>query len=116
MLSLFLLPLLGLAYFPRTDPGQFVINLKTPTGTNIPITEQAVAQVEKIVREEVRPEDLNLVVSNIGSTPGFSSMYTTNPRSHTAFVQASLKEDHSIGSYEYMERVRKRIRAELPDS
>jgi multidrug efflux pump subunit AcrB len=114
VLSLFLLPLLGLAYFPRTDPGQFVINLKTPTGTNIPITEQAVAHVERIVRDEVRPEDLNLVVSNIGSTPGFSSMYTPNSASHTAFVQASLKEDHSIGSYEYMDRVRKRIRAELP--
>jgi multidrug efflux pump subunit AcrB len=114
VLSLFFVPLVGLAYFPRTDPGQFVINLKTPTGTNIPITEQAVSQVEKIVREEVRPDDLNLLVSNIGSTPGFSSMYTPNSASHTAFVQASLKEDHSIGSYEYMDRVRRRVRNELP--
>ena len=31
-------PLVGLAYFPRTDPGQFVINLKAPTGTRIEIT------------------------------------------------------------------------------
>ena len=33
VLSLGLLPFLGVAYFPRTDPGQFVINLKAPTGT-----------------------------------------------------------------------------------
>jgi multidrug efflux pump subunit AcrB len=114
VVSLGLLPFVGLAYFPRTDPGQFVINLKTPTGTNVAITEEAVAAVEKVIREEVRPEDLNLIVANIGSTPGFSSMYTPNSASHTAFVQASLKEDHRIGSYEYMDRVRTRIRRELP--
>ncbi len=33
VLSLGLYPLTGVAYFPRTDPGQFVINLKAPTGT-----------------------------------------------------------------------------------
>ena len=114
-LSLALLPMLGLAYFPRTDAGQFVINLKTNTGTNIAITEEAVARIEKIVREEVSPEDLNLIVSNIGSTPGFSSMYTPNSASHTAFVQASLREDHRTGSYEYMDRVRRRIHKELPE-
>ena len=114
VLSLALVPMLGLAYFPRTDPGQFLINLKTPTGTNIAITEQAVARVEAIIREEVEPDDLNLLVSNIGSTPGFSSMYTPNSASHTAFVQASLHEGHRIGSYEYMDRVRSRIRRELP--
>lgn len=114
VLSLFLLPLLGLSYFPRTDPGQFVVNLKTPTGTNVEITEAAVKKVEEIVREEVKPTDLDRVVSNIGSTPGFSSMYTPNSASHTAFVQAGLHEDHSIGSYEYMDRVRERIRQDLP--
>lgn len=114
LLSFCLIPFVGLAYFPRTDPGQFVVNLKTPTGSSVPITEEAVARVEKIVREVVRPEDLNVIVSNIGSTPGFSSMYTPNSASHTAFVQASLRESHAIGSYEYMDRVRSRIAQELP--
>ena len=34
---------------------------------------------------------------------------------HTAFVQVSLKEDHKIGSYEYMARVRQRLAEELPE-
>lgn len=114
LLSLGLLPYLGMAYFPRTDPGQFVINLKTPTGTNVDLTEQAVARIENIVREEVGTEDLRLVVSNIGSVPGFSSMYTPNSASHTAFVQVSLNEDHRVGSYDYMDKVRARIRRDLP--
>lgn len=114
LLSLGLLPYLGMAYFPRTDPGQFVINLKTPTGTNVDLTEQAVARIENIVREEVGTEDLRLVVSNIGSVPGFSSMYTPNSASHTAFVQVSLHENHRVGSYDYMDKVRARIRRDLP--
>ncbi len=30
LLCFALYPLLGLAFFPRTDPGQFVINVKAP--------------------------------------------------------------------------------------
>ncbi len=33
VLSLALSPFLGVAFFPRTDPGQFVINVKAPSGT-----------------------------------------------------------------------------------
>ena len=53
ILSLGLYPLIGEAYFPRTDPSQFVINLKAPTGTRIEMTDQLVQQVEQIVREVV---------------------------------------------------------------
>lgn len=113
-LSLGLLPFLGVAYFPRTDPSQFVINLKAPTGTRLERTEELVKKVEGIVREEVPPEDLGVVVANIGVSPGFSSMYTPNSAQHTAFIQASLKEGHKLGSYEYMNRVRRRLVTDLP--
>ena len=56
LFSLALYPLIGKAYFPRTDPGQFVINLKAPTGTRIELTDQLVEQVEHIVREVVPRE------------------------------------------------------------
>jgi multidrug efflux pump subunit AcrB len=115
LLSFALLPKLGLAYFPRTDPGQFVINLKAPTGTRLELTEDSVKKVEDLVRRTVEPHDLRLIASNIGSTPGFSSIYTSNSASHTAFVQVSLNDDHRVGSYEYMARVRSAIRKELPE-
>jgi multidrug efflux pump subunit AcrB len=34
---------------------------------------------------------------------------------HTAFVQVSLKEDHQVGSYEYMAQVKQRLAKELPE-
>jgi len=114
VISLGLFPFVGVSYFPKTDPGQFVINLKAPTGTRLENTEKFVKQVEDIIRQEVAPEDLAVVVANIGVTPGFSSIYTANSAQHTATVQASLKEVHRIGSYEYMNRVRRRIGQKLP--
>ncbi len=108
------IPMMDMAYFPRTDPGQFVINLKAPTGTRIENTEKFVQKVEDIIRQEVKPEELAVIVSNLGITPDFSAMYSSNSGQHTAFVQVSLKEDHRIGSYEYMARVRRRLGRELP--
>jgi multidrug efflux pump subunit AcrB len=34
---------------------------------------------------------------------------------HTAFVEVSLKDDHKVGSYEYMARVKQRVAAEMPE-
>jgi multidrug efflux pump subunit AcrB len=114
ILSLGLYPLIGEAYFPRTDPGQFVINLKATTGTRLELTDKLVEQVEQVVREVVPTNDLKIIVSNIGVTPGFSSIYTPNSGPHTAFVQVGLNEGHRVSSFEYMNRVRSRLKNELP--
>jgi HAE1 family hydrophobic/amphiphilic exporter-1 len=115
VLSLALYPLVGLSFFPRTDAGQFIINVKAPTGTRIEVTEDYVKKVESIVRQVVRPADLNAIVSNIGVTPDLSSLSTPNSAMHTAFVEVGLKEDHKVGSYVYMDEARKRVSAELPE-
>jgi hydrophobic/amphiphilic exporter-1 (mainly G- bacteria), HAE1 family len=114
LLCLGLYPFLGVSFFPRTDPGQFVINLKAPSGTRVELTEDYVKQVEQIIRGVVPPSELQIVVSNIGITTDFSAIYTSNSAPHTAFVQVSLKEDHKVGSYEYMRRVREQLSDKLP--
>jgi HAE1 family hydrophobic/amphiphilic exporter-1 len=115
LVSFSLAPLIGVSFFPRTDPGQFVINLKAPSGTRLELTEDYVKRVEDAIRKVVSPDDLGMIVSNIGTTPDFSAIYTPNSASHTAFTQVSLKEGHQVGSYEYMNRVRRRLRKELPE-
>jgi len=115
VLSLALYPLLGVAFFPRTDPGQFVINIKAPTVTRLELTDQYIARVESDIRQVVPERDLGMIVSNIGITPDFSAMYTSNSGQHTAFVQVSLKKEHEVGSYEYMKRVRAKLQADLPE-
>jgi multidrug efflux pump subunit AcrB len=115
VLSLALFPLMGLSFFPRTDAGQFVINLKAPSGTRLKVTDDEVAKVEALIRSVVAPGDLQMIVSNIGATPDFSAIYTTNSAMHTAFIQVSLTDDHEVGSYEYMSRVKERMARDLPE-
>jgi len=114
-LSFLLFPFIGVSFFPRTDAGQFVIDIKAPTGTRIELTEKYVKQVEAIVREVVKPQDIDTVVSNIGVMADLSALFTPNSAMHTAFVQVGLKTDHKIGSYTYMDEVRQRIDTQLPE-
>ena len=113
--SLLLYPFLGIAFFPRTDAGQFVINVKTPSGTRVEITDQEVARVEDIIRQTVPPKDLHLIVSNVGVIPGFSSIYTSNAGPHTATVQVALNDGHQVSSFQYMDAVRRKIQQDLPE-
>jgi multidrug efflux pump subunit AcrB len=108
-------PFLGRAYFPRTDPGQFVINVRMPSGTRLEVSNDYMEKVENIIRGAVRPGDLDMIVSNIGVYPDLSAIYTTNASMDTAFVQTSLKEDHSVSSYEYMRRVQAKLSREMPE-
>jgi multidrug efflux pump subunit AcrB len=109
-----LFPFLGRAYFPRTDPGQFVVNVRMPSGTRLEVSDQYIAKVENIIRHTVHPRDLGMIVSNIGVYPDLSAIFTPNASMDTAFVQTSLTEDHAIGSYQYMHRVQDRVAREMP--
>ena len=113
--SLAIYPLLGVAFFPQTDAGQFTINLKVPTGSRIEATDDYVSKVEQLVRQTVDPADFKMVVSNLGIVPDFSALYTTNAGPYTATVQVALTNSHRTSSFEYMGRVRSEIEKRYPD-
>ena len=115
VVSLALVPLMGVAFFPRTDPGQFVINVKAPSGTRIELTNRYIARVEDDIRQIVGPNDRKMIVSNIGVNPDLSAIYTTNSAMETAFVQVQLREDHKTSTFAYMQRVREKLASDLPE-
>jgi hydrophobic/amphiphilic exporter-1 (mainly G- bacteria), HAE1 family len=108
-------PFLGVSFFPRTDAGQFVINVKAPTGTRIELTDNYVKRVEDIVHQVVPPKELETIVSNVGLTPDLSSLFTPNSGMHTAFVQVGLREDHKESSFVYVDQARARIASQVPE-
>jgi multidrug efflux pump subunit AcrB len=113
--SLLLYNRLGFSYFPQTDAGQFVITFKAPSGTKLTVTEREVANLESLIKEIVHPEDLGIIVDNIGVDNGFSAVYTSNAAMHTGFVQVGLQPEHRVGSYEYIREIKKRMAAEMPE-
>jgi multidrug efflux pump subunit AcrB len=86
-----------------------------PSGTRLEVSNDYIAKVEGIIRSVVPAKDLDMIVSNIGVYPDLSAIYTTNASMDTAFVQTSLKEGHSTGSYEYMRRVHEKLAREMPE-
>ena len=92
-LSLASIPLLGQAYFPRTDPGQFVINLKAPAG-----------HAHRDHRRTGRPGRRDHPPGGVpqgsrksscptsASPPASPRSTPPTPRPHTAFVQVGLKD------------------------
>jgi hydrophobic/amphiphilic exporter-1 (mainly G- bacteria), HAE1 family len=112
--SLALYPLIGKSYFPRTDPSQFVVSVKAPSGTRLEITDQLVGRVEDVIRSIVPQRDLKIIVSNIGTTPGFNSILNPNSCPSTAVVQVGLNEGHQLSSFAYMNLVRERLQRDLP--
>jgi multidrug efflux pump subunit AcrB len=115
LVSLACYPFIGKAYFPRTDPSQFVLSVKAPSGTRLELTDQLVGRVEDVVRSVVPKADLKIIVSNIGTTPGFNSILNPNSCPSTAVVQVGLNEGHRLSSFAYMNLVRDRLRRELPE-
>ncbi len=114
VVSMLIYPLLGVAFFPQTDAGQFTINMKAPTGSRIELTQEYVAKVENLIRQTVG-RDLKMVVSNIGIVPDFSALYTNNAGPYTATVQAALKDGHKVSTFVYMDRVQTAIAQQFPE-
>ena len=113
--SLVIFPFLGVSFFPRTDAGQFTIDLKAPTGSRLEVTNRYVAKVEDLIKHEVDPSDFRMIVSNIGVNDDFSALYTTNSGAYTATIQAQLSDGHTVSSEEYMTRVQDAIHREYPE-
>jgi multidrug efflux pump subunit AcrB len=113
--SLAIYPLLGRAFFPRTDAGQFTVNIKVPTGTRIEVTNDYVAKIEDLIRQDVDPKDLKMILSNIGVVNDISSLYTTNAGMYMAAIQVALNEGHEGSSFVYMDRVKADLAQKFPD-
>ncbi|HLH40871.1 MAG TPA: efflux RND transporter permease subunit [Bryobacteraceae bacterium] len=113
--SLLIYPLLGQSFFPRTDAGQFTINVKVPTGTRLEVTNDYVAKIEDVIRHVVAPGDLKMILSNIGVVNDISSLYTSNAGMYMATIQVALNDGHATGSYEYMDKLRAELAQKFPE-
>ncbi len=90
--SLALIPFIGSEFIPVTDESQFRINVRAPVGQRVEKTEQQVAEIERVMRETIKPGELDTIVSSIGVlSQGRSSLFNRNTGPHTATVQVYLR-------------------------
>ena len=105
---------IGTELFPQLDTGQFGIQMRVPSGTRIEKTEEHVAAVEETIREIIAPEDLQILISNIGVLFDWPAAYTRNAGSMDTSLMVQLHEEHSVPSFEYVRRLREAFREQFP--
>ncbi len=89
--SLALLPLIGTEFLPVSDESQFRIVLRAPVGQRVEKTEQQVAEVERVLRENIGPDELETIVSSTGVlAQGRSSLFNPNTGPHTSVISVYL--------------------------
>jgi multidrug efflux pump subunit AcrB len=114
--SFLLVPLIGQDFFPKVDSGQFTLHLRAPTGTRIEETALLCDRVEKSIRQEIPPQEVNSIIDNIGLP--YSSVnlaYSTSGPIGTgdADVMVALAESHHPTA-EYVRKLRLRLAREFP--
>ena len=89
--SLLLLPMIGTEFLPVSDESQFRIVLRAPVGQRVEKTEQQVAEVERVLRENIPAKELETMVSSTGVlAQGRSSLFNPNTGPHTSVISVYL--------------------------
>src|SRR3989454_850914 len=110
--SLALVPLIGSEFIPITDESQFRIIVRAPVGQRVEKTEQQVAEIERVLRETIKPGELDTVVSSTGVlAQGRSSLFNPNTGPHTSLIQVYLvsPDKRTRNQIQIMNEVRPKI-------
>jgi multidrug efflux pump subunit AcrB len=92
-------------FFPEVDAGAFEMYVRAKPGTRIEETEKRIAAVEQFIKQHV-PNDLDVVISEIGVVADWSAAYTPNSGPMDAVVRVQLKTERERSAQEYVELLR----------
>ena len=104
---------LGYELFPQSDVGQMEIQVRMESGTPLKTTEKTIAEIEKVIKKELG-NDLEQLISNIGIFYDLPAAYTPNSGTQDAFIGVQLKEDHAVSTFNYAEKLRKKLTEDFP--
>jgi len=112
------LPGLGQDFFPSVDAGQLKLHLRAPTGTRIEETAILCDQVEKTLRETIKPGEITSIVDNLGLPySGINLAYSTSapvgPGDADIFI--NLAKKHS-NLFTYQRELREKLAASYPST
>ncbi|HTV96649.1 MAG TPA: efflux RND transporter permease subunit [Steroidobacteraceae bacterium] len=112
------LPGLGQDFFPSVDAGQLKLHLRASTGTRIEQTAILCDEVERTIRETIRPGEITSIVDNLGLPySGINLAYSTSapvgPGDADIFI--NLAKEHS-SIYDYQRELRLKLAASYPST
>ncbi len=114
--SFALSPYLGRDFFPAVDGGRILVHVRTRIGTRVEEAARQFAEIEKVIREVIPPQELKTLVDNIGfPVSGINMTYnnTGTIGSQDGEIQIGLNEDHHPTA-QYVRTLRDELPARFP--
>ena len=108
----------GQDYFPQIDAGELTLHMRTRPGMRIESAEQQFSAVEDTIRQVIKPNELELILDNIGlpaSNYNFAFGDGSFVANYDGQILISLKEGHAPTN-NYRKALRKVLREKFPDT
>ncbi len=117
VISAMLVPFIGQDFFPSVDAGTFRLHVRTAPGTRIEEVERIFGEVEATIRKEIPPNELVMVLDDIGIPNGafnlaFGDGSLTDVQDGEILVGLSEKHRPTM---EYRRRLRTVLHEQFPD-
>ena len=106
----------GWDFFPVVDAGQIRMHVNAPVGTRIEETGLLFSRVQEEIRRVVDPDDLDVIIDNVGIPPSTNLAYSDNVTITSADgeILVSLKPHHRTSTAEYLRRLREVLPEKFP--
>ena len=114
--SFLLVPFLGRNFFPSVDTGQILIHVRTQVGTRVEEAANKLADIQKVIRTVIPPEQIETMADNIGMpVSGINLTYNNTGviGPQDGDIQIKLREDHKP-TEEYVRELREKLPREFP--
>ncbi len=117
IVSVGLVKVIGLDFFPAADVGLIKLHYRAPPGTRLERTEQLVLQVEDSIRKIIPEDELDTVNDTVGVPSAFNLAFvpSDNVGAMDAEILISLKPGHHP-SNDYIKAIRGRLPDQFPGS
>src|SRR5712675_568203 len=115
-LSFLLVPYLGRSFFPSVDAGQILMHVRTQVGTRIEESANQFADVQKVIRKIIPPDQIETMADNIGMPISGINMTYNNTGvigPQDGDIQIKLKEDHPPTEF-YIKALREQLPRAFP--
>ena len=110
--SFLLVPMIGQEFFPQVDAGQITMTVRCPSNLRLDATEERVAKLEELIEQQIPQAERQMIVSEMGLNPDWSSAYTTNAGQQDAIVRIQLTEGRTLTAQQYAIKLRHAIEAD----
>ena len=111
-----LAPYLGRDFFPSVDGGRILMHARLAVGTRVEESARQFAEIEKVVRQIIPPDELETLVDNIGfPVSGINMTYnnTGTIGSQDGEIQIGLNENHRPTA-DYVHTLREELPTRFP--